>query len=148
MLVIFGCALFVTVWAVVAVPVGTQLRLPAPSVVNTCPDEPPVIRTFALEPNDTLAPVKLALPDTDSPASVPVLVIFGCALPVTVTAVVAAPDDPQLSPPDPSVVSTKPAEPPVILMLLTGPRLTNGLLNATLPETFKLDNVPIVVMFG
>ena len=65
-------------------------RVPDPSVDRYWPDVPPVICTLATGPNATLlAPVKLTFPVLITPDNVPTLVIFGCALVVTVPAVVA-----------------------------------------------------------
>jgi hypothetical protein len=63
----------------------TQLKLPAPSVLNTYSFVPPVIFTLPTAPNDTLlAPVKLIVPLLVRFDSVPTDVIFGCAFVYTV----------------------------------------------------------------
>ena len=67
---------------ILALPTALMLTLPLAAGIFT------LLFPFAC------TPIKLptvALPDTDSDASVPVLVIFGCAFVVTVPAVVAAP---------------------------------------------------------
>ena len=73
-----------TVIAVLAAPVCTQLKLPVPSVDSTCPEEPPPILTFPFDPKLTTSPVNWAFPETSSPVNVPTLVILGCAAVVNV----------------------------------------------------------------
>ena len=99
-LVMFGCALVVTVPAVVALPAVATDKLATCVVDVTTNGAVPVAifdincgvvilalaRTCAVPKLPTLA-----LPVTLKLASVPVLVMFGCALVVTVPAVVALP---------------------------------------------------------
>jgi len=72
-------------------------KLPNPSVFKLYPAVPPDICKFATAPKVTFADVvKLTIPVallTVSPVNDPTEVIFGCALVVTVPAVVAAPDN-------------------------------------------------------
>ena len=65
-------------------PPETQLKFPAPSVLNICPLIPPLIFTLPTGPNETLlALVKLTVPVLVTPVNVPTLVIFACAALVT-----------------------------------------------------------------
>jgi hypothetical protein len=109
---------------------------------------PPVIFRLAASPKLTLAPVKDAFPDTFTSVSVPVLVIFGWALAVTVIAVEAAAADTQLNPPEPFVDSTCPADPPNKDTVPLDPKLTSCPLKFALPETLRPVSVPTLVMLG
>ena len=114
------------------------------------PDVPPVILRLLTSPKLTFAPVKLILPDavivplpnvllavalpTVSVVNVPVLVILGCALVVTVPAVTA-------------VTLVKYAPDPVKKLAVTLlPRL--ALPDVMFPVTANELNVPTEVMFG
>ena len=127
--------------------------MPADSELATCPVTlaPGILVNPAAFP--TNLPLTETFPDEILPetlrlVSVPVLVMFGCALAVTVIAVSAAAAEPQIRPPLPDEVNTCPPVPPVILRLATVPRLTTSPVNVAFPLTVSDERVPSEVIFG
>ena len=122
-------------------------------------------------PNDTLAPLSATLPVIFAVplmlAPVPVIVItlavptalsvilpfavaiFTLLLPLLILDMPPPADcATQLRLPAPSVCNTYAFVPPVIFRLPTAPNDTLAPLSATFPETVKLTNVPVLVIFG
>ena len=120
-----------------------QLSLPVPSVLSTNPVVPPVMLMPCTAPKLTFAPPTQRLPAIPTPpvtVSAPVLLLVLMVLLLITNALVMVPPlnepaawlaDIQLSLPVPSVLSTNPLVPPVMLTLLAAPRLV-------LPPTVRL----------